>query len=186
MLAALLWLVALLALALLALALTPVHLSVMAQSEPRPRVRIGAAPLGGLVPAIPVYDSARSKRPKEKKKPRQRGEKSACRKAGKGLPAGGGRAVARLLAELFAQIRFDHLHVEAEYGLGDPADTGQLFGWLTALAQVACRPGVSLALRPDFGRAVLAGEFDAAVRITPATLLPPALRFAWALRRAGP
>lgn len=186
MLVALLWLLGLVVLVLLVLLLTPVQLSLRAQSEPRPRLRIGAAPLGGLVSPIPVYDSARGKRPKAETKPRRRREEVRRRRAGEGLPAGAAQAFARLLAELFARVSFDHLRIEADYGLGDPADTGQLFGWLAAISPVlGPRPGVSVDLRPDFERAVLSGALDAAVRVTPAALVPSGLRFALALWWAG-
>lgn len=102
------------------------------------------------------------------------------------MPAGAGRAVARLVADLLARVRFDHLRLEADYGTGDPAETGQICGWLAPLAYgLGDRPGVTVALRPDFGRAVLSGELDAAVKITPAALVPPAFRFALALWGPG-
>lgn len=187
MLAALLWLLALIALALLAVALTPVRLSLSAETAPRPRLRIGAAPLGGIVPPIPVYDSARKrKKPKKAEKPEKAARGKRKRARGGGLPAGAGRAVARLVSELLAQVRFDHLRLEADYGTGDPAETGQICGWLAPLAYgFGDRPGITVALRPDFDRAVLSGELDAAVKITPAALVPPGLRFALALWGPG-
>jgi hypothetical protein len=188
MLAAFLWILALVAAALLAVALTPVRLNLNAATAPRPRLRVGAAPLGGIVPAIPVYDSARKrKKPEKEDKPEKAASKKGGRAKAGGMSAGAGRAVARLVADLLAQVHFDHLRLEADYGTGDPAETGQICGWLAPLAYgLGDRPGVSVALRPDFARAVLAGELDAAVKITPAALVPPALRFAVALWRPGP
>lgn len=190
MLAALLWLVALILAAALALALTPVRLSLRAETGPRPRLRVGAAPLGGIVPQILLFDSARKRPEKPKPKP---AEAPARPKAGLGTrarrgtkPAGTGarlgRELPRLVAGLLGQVRFEHLRVDADYGLADPADTGVLCGLIAPFAYgLPARPGVSIALRPDFGQVVLAGELDAGVRITPAALLPPALRFAWAV-----
>jgi hypothetical protein len=161
-----------------------VRLSFRAETAPRPRLRIGAAPLGGIAPPIPVYDSARKR--KKPEKPKKAARKGRRRARGGGMPAGAGRAVARLVSELFARVHFDHLRLEADYGTGDPAETGQICGWLAPLAYgLGDRPDIAVMLRPDFGRRVLAGELDAAVKITPAALVPPGLRFALALWGPG-
>ena len=109
--------------------------------------------------------------------------------------AGFGRRCARLLRSLRRWVRIREMRVRARFGLGDPADTGMLLGWVNPLAAAAAGalPGLDLRLEPDFQEAVLAGEAAGEVRIVPLgalpllvafALSPSTLRAARALRRA--
>ena len=94
-------------------------------------------------------------------------------------------ALPRLLGEVVRAVHWEALHLDAEFGLNDPADTGQLYGCLTPLQYGApWPPWMSIALRPNFERAGLCGELQATLRLRAAALLPPAARFAW--RAFGP
>ena len=64
--------------------------------------------------------------------------------------------------------------------MGDPAETGLVFGLLTPLIYGARSDTVRLDVRPDFDRLCAEGHLDAIVQITPVRLVPVALRFGWA------
>jgi hypothetical protein len=168
-----LWLVlwvfaALLALLVAALSL-PVRIRVNAQSSPR-RILVDTIWLGGLTPPIRVIDSDR----------RSAGRKTKARTKSRGLRWKPPRGIPALIGDVLGKFKITQLRAEGEFGFDDPADTGAVFGMLTPLIyggpQVA---GVSVDLRPVFGGRRLAGSLSAAVEVTPAALIPPALRFAW-------
>ena len=95
------------------------------------------------------------------------------------------RAVPSLIAGIVQRIHLAELHIDADYGLDDPADTGQLCGLLMPLQFVSPLPAsVSLDLRPDFTKRCLNGRLTAVVRFTAAALLIPVAQFAW--RAFGP
>ncbi|WP_162798660.1 DUF2953 domain-containing protein [Sulfitobacter sp. SK012] len=82
-------------------------------------------------------------------------------------------------------VHVAELHIDADYGFSDPADTGQLSGLLMPLQYTSPLPAsVLLDLRPDFTKACLKGSMTAAVRVTVAALFVPILCFAW--RAFGP
>jgi hypothetical protein len=85
-----------------------------------------------------------------------------------------------LLAGLLRAIHLRYLKVDADIGLSDPADTGQVFGLLAPVIH-SRRPAdrVQIAVRPDFTAARLSGEAAAGLSVTPATLMLPAIRFGW-------
>jgi hypothetical protein len=92
------------------------------------------------------------------------------------------RALPEFLAALAERIRIDRLRLDLRFGTGDPALTGQVYGWLMALAQGL--GGVSPArvcLLPDFNQACLAGQAEVVLRLTPLRLAGPLFR----LWRAG-
>jgi hypothetical protein len=179
MLLVLCWLLAgLLALAIAVLA-TPVKLGFTLRASPAWRLTVILRLLGGLAPPIPLHDSARRK-PKAKK----RGARP--RKS----PALSHRAVARirravvaapgLVAGLLRPIRLERLAIDADIGLDDPADTGQLLGLLAAATHsLPTASAMSVAVRPDFTGPRVAGEVEAVLSFIPAAFVPPGLRFAW-------
>lgn len=188
-LAVLLW--SLLAVLLLAagVVLTPLHVRARLASAP-PQARISVAPFGGMVP-IPVFDSTRQGRRTKPEKARRRTEKADRRKKRRATRrergGDGGFPFDRALPELpdllqglIAAVRFEHLRVDAAVGLDDPADTGALFGMLSPVVYgLGGGARVSLALAPDFDAPGLRGSADAALSVTLARLVPPAVRFGW-------
>lgn len=103
----------------------------------------------------------------------------------------------RLLRRLRRWIRVDDLRLRARIGLGDPADTGMLLGWLAAVPSGvrSLAPGLELRVEPDFTDAVLDCGAAGGIRVIPlgalASLLlfalsPATLRAAWVLWRGAP
>lgn len=170
MLGSLLWSLAALAGAALALLALPVRLRIIATTLPAPRLRLRLSLLGGLVPAIPVVDSAR-----KSARPESRDARPASRRKRRG----GGRGLHRLrglpdlVPGLLRAFRLRHLRMEADFGLGDPAETGMVYGLLAPILWQR-----AVVLRPDFTRARLSGHLDAEIGLVPARLLPPLARFA--------
>lgn len=188
----LLWVAGVLALALATVLLMPVRLSGWVRTSPRLAYRLDARLFGAWTPRIPLLDSARPRRATGRAR-----QAPPAPQAGTGRPppskrgvgrANGARmwaALPRLLSEMVGSIRWEALHLDAEFGLGDPADTGQVHGYLMPLQYGApWPPGVSIALRPNFERVCLDGEVRATLRLRAAALLLPAARFAW--RAFGP
>lgn len=93
---------------------------------------------------------------------------------------GAGERVIRLARRLRRRVHMGELYLRARYGLGDPADTGLLVGWLCAIHESlgALLPEADVRLEPDFGRTVLEGELRGGVRLVPLGLLPPLVGFA--------
>lgn len=179
----LLWLILILLVILAGALLTPVKLRLHLRSSPSLKFRIEASAFGGVTPHVRILDSTR-RRKHEEKKPKKKKTKARSKRSF----AGGTRLVAaipRLLSDILSAFHVDYLNVDAEFGLPDPADTGHVYGCLTPFLYGAPLPAkVVVSLRPDFNRACFAGEMDASLHITPAALLPPAVRLAW--RAFGP
>jgi len=176
---ALLAIIALLVTAVIAFAVTPVRLRCILRSEPKGQAVVVARLLAGLMPPIRVFDSSRraAKRQRRVKKrpgtPRFRHVSHVVQQ------------VPELLTDLLQRIRVRRLVVDADIGLGDPADTGQVFGLLQAARYaVPAAPGVSVNIRPDFEERRLSGWLAAEMSFIPVTFLPPVLRFVW--RAFGP
>jgi hypothetical protein len=92
------------------------------------------------------------------------------------------RALPAFLSALAGRIRIDRLRLDLRFGTGDPALTGQVYGWLMALAQgVGGAASVPLRVLPEFERACLAGTAEVVLRLTPLRLAGPLFR----LWRAG-
>ena len=182
MLAALAWLLAVilvLAIALvLAVVCTPVRLSADVDTARTPALRGKVALFGGLVP-IPISTSSRPSKPPEEDTPKRKSGKKKKSKVSirRMLKAG-----PRLVAQLLSRIRFEQLSADLVYGFRDPADTGMLFGLLAPVTYGASAVRNSdIHLSPDFDGAVLEGTGSAALRVTPITLVPPLMGFAWSV-----
>lgn len=177
-------LAALLALLITALA-TPLRLAVTLSTAPSWRLKIAARMFGGLTPPLTIHDSKRRERRVKTPKKAPQVEKTSKSAARRGGVARATRVVAaspRLLTDLLRPIHLRRLSIDADIGLGDPADTGQLFGLIYALTYA--RPpggGVSIAVRPDFTEARASGEFDAEASVIPLAFLAPGLRLAWSV-----
>jgi hypothetical protein len=174
----LLWCVVALLLLLAGLLVIPIRLRAKVRTSPDLSYRIEARALGGWAPGIPIADSARPRKTDIRKPKKEPSGKKRRRRV-----VGGARmlsAAPEFLSGLLGAIHFEHLKLDAEFGLNDPADTGQVYGCLTPLQFGALSgPGRFVSLRPNFERACFAGELDAALHFTIAAFLPPALRFAW-------
>lgn len=183
------WLALVLALLLLAALTIPVRLWAQVQATPDLTYRVSASVLSGLASRIPLVDSASPRKPAKRQSlgstpnvQRASGRKSKFRFAS------GARVVSALpglLADLLHIVHFDVLEVDAEFGLSDPTDTGQLYGCLIPLQYGLPWLGhAHVALRPNFEQACFVGELRASLRFTVAALLPPVVRFGW--RAFGP
>jgi len=186
---ALVGVILLLVLAVLAL---PVHLRLRAEAdEAAARVRLDIRLFGGLTPPLAVFDSARPRkeRPTEvQAKPAEEPEERAkpARKGGGFRLPGGRRTAMRMVREIpgliageFRRIHLDGLEVDGDFSLGDPAETGMLYGYLTPAIYGPRSEKVRLNLRPDFGRARLSGTALAALHLTPGALAIPVIRYGW-------
>ncbi len=170
---------ALIALVLALLLLTAVDIRLRAATGATPPFSATVSFLGGWTPVIPIRGGR--ERPAGREHPR----KKRPRKQAGARNARMVRAAPRLLADVLRAIRIDRLEVDADVGLGDPADTGQLFGALAPFVYgTAATPRLNLGLRPDFGAARLDGRVHARLRVVPGRLLAPLARFGW--RAFGP
>ncbi|MGJ8623103.1 MAG: DUF2953 domain-containing protein [Yoonia sp.] len=177
----LLWLgLALLAVAAL-LVLLPVYLALSWHSDPAKPSTVRLRVFGGLAPAIKVYDStAKSTKQKPAQKPRKRQRKPFGRRW---KPHGDILAEAlSMIGKLRDAVRFDALHLNAEIGLGDPAETGQLYGQLCPLIYTT---GGRVTVLPNFETSCLRGSALARLHFTLLGLIWPFVRFGWRLFGPG-
>ncbi len=90
------------------------------------------------------------------------------------------QAAIRLVTELMATVRFETASLNLRFGLGDPAETGQLYGQLTPLVYSASGcPRVRIDVEPIFDEATLTGRAALDLSVVPARLIAPFLRFGW-------
>lgn len=170
--------------ALLLAILTPMHVRLRVEKAGSWTVRVDIAPVFGLVP-VPAFGAGCKRRPTKATDPDRRTRTRPAASGRRGFPARRIAAVPELVRGLLSPIRIARLEVDARFGLDDPAETGAVYGWLTPmLFTLGNRPPVVVALAPVFSGAHLEGRALAAVRVVPARLLPPAVRFAW--RAFGP
>ena len=170
----LLWLIAgFLALVTLFMIL-PVRVAMSLQNDPANRATVLVRPFGGVSPQIAVYDSSRKSKPKAAVT-----RKRAQRKKSAGKMRARGNFVTEivvLVRRVLRAIHIEVLRVDADFGLGDPADTGQLFGQICPLIYAS---GGHVNLRPDFGEACLRGNIIAQFRVIPVALIWPFIGFGW-------
>lgn len=176
----LVWLLAALAVTVVLLVTLPVRITVRAGSVP-PSFALRLRLLGGLVPEFALSGGNQAqvgpKTPRAAPRKRRRGAPRRAPPVGKML-----RAAPALLAGLVRPFRIEYLCIDMRFGLGDPAATGELFGLLAPLAYgTAGCDRLRISLRPEFDSRCLIGEAEGAVRFVPVALIPPALRFAWAV-----
>jgi hypothetical protein len=79
--------------------------------------------------------------------------------------------VLRLLGDLWRQVRWEDVHLRAEFGLDDPADTGVMYGAMVPLVLAANRFGLDVGCRPNFAGACLAGSAGATFGTRPISVL---------------
>ncbi|MEL6361736.1 MAG: DUF2953 domain-containing protein [Pseudomonadota bacterium] len=92
------------------------------------------------------------------------------------MPDRFGRAIGaapQLLAGLLRAFSHLSLKLDARVGLSDPADTGQLFGWISSFQSAYSRQDIDLNVQPDFSGTVLDGYVELKLDLVPIALLPP-------------
>lgn len=95
------------------------------------------------------------------------------------------RALPGLLAAIIDRTRIDRLRLDLRFGTGDPALTGQVYGWLMPLVYGVGGASVAdLRVRPEFDRVCLAGDAEVLLHLRPVRLAGPLFRF-WQAVRAG-
>ena len=168
--------------AVVAVLALPLRLAVRAVTGPEARFVFSVQVLGGLVPRIRVVDTDRPRKPGKPDKPTRKAKRKH-RKRGKGLS---GDTIRRMLLEApelisaeFQRIHIDRFRLTADFGLGDPAATGELYGWMCPLVYATPLNQADITLRPVFTEARFAADLDAAVRFTPVSLVVPVVRAAW-------
>jgi hypothetical protein len=180
---ALLWvLLGLIVLVVAALAF-PVRVSFEAATDPA-RLRVGLRVVARWMPEAIVVDTARPKKPAKKQAKKQRVEADETpEKPPKTSWMSGERrwrmihAVPALLRSILRVIRIEDATGALRFGLGDPAETGQVYGYLVPIT-VAARGRVTLT--PDFNHACFVGQGRVVFCVVPLRLLPPLVRFGWA------
>lgn len=156
----------------------PIHVRCLWQSDPAKDTTVLLRPFGGVFPAIRVYDSARKtdSKPKGRAKHRHRDRRNRGLRLRR-LPLSD---VIDLLERLIHAFQIERWHVDAEFGLGDPAETGQLYGQLTPLIYAG---GSHFLLRPNFAETCLRGTALLQFRFTLLGLIWPFARFGWRMMR---
>ncbi len=175
-------LIALLLLAFLCLvigvaAVLPLRLELELHKEAEWRIAAAIRPFGLYGPLLPFSNKQRHAKPTKTVKPKRR----VLRHTSSRVSA---TAVLRLLTDVLGCIRIGHLTVNAQFGLGDPAATGQAFGMLAPVIYgTSATPSIQVRAVPVFDRAVLSGAAEMAFFVIPITLLGPAIRFGWSVIR---
>ncbi len=174
----LLWLIGLILLLLILALVLPLRLRLSFRSDPQSRYHVTVCPFGMRLTGIRVHDSRRRAPEEAQKTPKRKARKKRSRLKARTdailtLPA--------TLGQMIRAVHIDDLRIDGEFGLGDPADTGQLYGQLTPLIY-GSRAQVNL--RPNFDMACLRGAADMQLRVIPIVFLWPIAGFLW--RMFGP
>jgi hypothetical protein len=99
-----------------------------------------------------------------------------------------------LVRDLLRQIHVRHFQLRARYGLGDPADTGQLCGTLAPVLALASARGLDVQCLPEFTEVALDGSCNGTILVRPLSVVavviaflcsPPVWRAARTWRRAS-
>lgn len=83
-----------------------------------------------------------------------------------------------LVRRIVSAIHIEHLSVQARLGLGDPADTGQLWGVIGPMTGLLSIPKATrINIEPDFFNEVLEVQCDGRLRVIPLRLIGLLLGF---------
>lgn len=183
---ALMWLVlGLLALVLAVLA-APLRIELSLHKGARWRYTVALRFFGGIGPRLVLDSETRKPSPAEPapkpddkneraKKPKRRRRKRRAfnmRRMASEAPA--------LIGGLLRCFHLKSARLRARFGLGDPAETGQVYGLLCpAIANASALPRTELAIEPVFDALCLTGEAALELSVRPLALLGPAARFGW-------
>lgn len=158
--------------------ITPVKLVVEMDMSPSWRMNIGMRLLGGLTPAISFSSSgsrARIKKPQKLKKAKKANSQRSFMSVAHAISV-----TFRFLAALLRTVHVDRLSIAADVGLVDPADTGQLFGMMTAAVHaMPSKQNILIVIRPHFVEQHASGRLDVELSFVPLFLIPPSIRFVW-------
>jgi len=159
---------------------TPWRLLAEFDTSARPAFVVRLLIVGGLIPLFSVSGIPRQAAPEVVEPDTTKQSKKTTGPMSRDTIVRMMRATPRLFSRVITKFKLEDAKVDLLFGLGDPADTGAVFGALQPVAPlVESATGVHLTLRPDFHNARFACCGEAAVRITPITLIPPALGFGW-------
>ena len=84
----------------------------------------------------------------------------------------------RLLGEALGAIAVDRFHARGSVGLGDPADTGVLYGVAAPIVAIASARGLDVSCQPEFERAGVWGSCGGRIRFRPLPVAWACARFA--------
>jgi hypothetical protein len=163
----------------------PVQFDVQAELSDRWRGRVTLRWLFGLL-EVPLTGGSRSARPPRTRKPRKPSRRRPSIRPVLATPGLAGRTV-EFLEDLVTRIQVRAFQLKAEFGVDDPADTGQIYGALVPVLVLASVRGMDVRCRPDFTRARLEGACTGSVSVRPLAvfgvvvrfLLSPPVRHAW-------
>lgn len=169
----------------------PLHITLRIQSARALHGVLLLRPFGGVFPQLRVYDSARRRQmapdhanPKPKKTtPKHRSARWTSRGRAGGVRGNPLPEALTLLRRVLHAFHVDRLHVDAEVGLGDPAETGRVFGQLCpviyGVGPYGATDRLGVNLRPNFDDACFHGSAEAALRVTPIAVIWPLMAFGW-------
>ncbi|NNE81464.1 MAG: DUF2953 domain-containing protein [Silicimonas sp.] len=155
---------------------TPLRLELQVSRETAFRFSAALRPFGRFGPRISLSDGQTKPRPKKPER-----KKKARRGFGKMRPKQFAQAAIRLAVDLIGLVRVEAASLELRFGLGDPAETGQIYGQMTPL--IYGTSGVSrvdVTVEPLFDQAALTGRAALDLSLVPLRLVPPFARFGWA------
>jgi hypothetical protein len=185
----LVWIATVIAIAIVVLVvagvLLPIRFRFGLSRDPKWRLTVHIAPLNGHAPFIGVVDSLEADTGSEAHEAVPQPESRRRRRRRRRLPSR--RLLASLsnfVADLISAIRVERAQGEITFGLGDPAETGQVFGLLAPLVYgVGHQAPGRFVIRPDFENQVLCGSAMLEVSLVPARLLPSGVGVARAFLR---
>ena len=163
-------------LGLLVLAIvTPLRIELMLTREDAVHGLVALRPFGRFGPRIPL-----SGRKKTAAAPKVAPKKRAKGRVWRRKPHRIASAAIQLVTEILGRVHVDAASLDMRFGLGDPGETGQVFGLMTPLIYgTSAMPKVRVNVEPVFDRAVLTGHVALDLSLIPAALLAPFLRFGW-------
>lgn len=159
------------------LAAMPLRLELEVHKSEAWHFRAALRPFGRYGPRI-ALSGRKQKSYRREEEPR---DARATRKKRQVRAKGLASAAMRLIGDILRRVHIDVASFQIRFGLGDPAETGQLFGYLAPLVYggAPCQT-ISFEVEPVFDRALLEGKAQLDLSIIPATLLGPLFRFGWA------
>ena len=159
----------------------PVSLHIRAGSKPA-RLQIGLGLMGGIVPVLRLVDTDRPRTKRAERRAKNRADKKTKRATQKKTRKRIDRmrvlrALPALIRDSFACFKIEDCQGEVRFGLPDPAETGQIYGYLIPVT-LALHP--RLQVIPDFNTACLIGDGSCTISVVPVRLVFPFMRFGWA------
>ena len=155
---------------------TPLRIELQLNKDQEWRFSVALRLFGGLGPRMPIRRRKSGEKAVEKRtaKPKKR----------RGFPLGdpGGvlKAVLRFGGDILRCVRINSATLDAVFGFGDPAETGQAYGLLAPLIYCPVTGHkTQISITPAFDRKVFNGRATLDLSFIPVALLVPILRLAW-------